>query len=255
MSSLLEVQRAMCAALLQGDREALTEWIDDSDAFDIHRNNVAASLTQVLADSFPALQRLVDERFFAYAAHEFISQVPPAQPRLALYGTAFPDFLAAFPPCRELVYLADVARLEWALQLAANAPTTPCIGADILSEVAPEDTPRLIFTLTPSHGYLASRFPVDRIWRANRPEGDAEETIDLDQGGVALEIRRTDSVELRVLPASVFAFRVALARGEHLERAAAAAFAHDPAFNLAAAIAILFEDGAVADLTLAEENP
>lgn len=255
MSSLLEIQRAMRDALIGDDAAALAAFIDDAPAVEIHRNNVAASLTQVLADSFPAVRRLVDERFFAYAAHAFIAALPPSQPRLALYGGDFPAFLATFPPCRELAYLADVARLEWALQRAANAPAAGKLAASILTGIAPEDTPQLIFTFDPSYFYLTSPYPIDRIWRANRPGADGAETIDLGDGGVAVEIRRAGAVELRALPAPLFAFRAALARSQRLDRAAAAAFAEDPAFDLAAAIAALFADGAVADIQLAEEKP
>ena len=44
----------------------------------------------------PVVCRLVDRRFFAYAADPYIRAHPPAGPCLFEYGATFPDFLAAF---------------------------------------------------------------------------------------------------------------------------------------------------------------
>jgi len=41
---------------------------------------------------------------------------------LAEYGDGFADFLAGFAPAQSLPYLADVARLEWAINAAYHAP-------------------------------------------------------------------------------------------------------------------------------------
>ena len=104
----------------------------------------------MLRETFPAVCRLVDERFFAYAAHEFICRHPPECAVLAEYGGRFPDFLAGFAPCRELVYLADVARLEWLMNVAADAAHADPIAAMTLGDVAAEDAPRLTLQLHPS---------------------------------------------------------------------------------------------------------
>lgn len=253
MPALAELQAAFRRALLEEDESALAGLVEEGGArLDIHRNNLFASLGAVLAESFPAVCRLVDARFFAYAAHEFVRRHPPRRAVLAEYGEGFADFLAEFPPCRDLAYLADVARLEWLMARAATAADAAPLAAEALAGVAPADTPRLLLRLHPAWGFLASPWPVDRIWRANRGgEGDAA-PIDLAQGGVRLEIGRSDNeVAMRALDAPAFAFRAALAQGGTLEEAAIAAFTADPEFDLAAALARLFHDGAVTGVALA----
>jgi hypothetical protein len=99
------------------------------------------------------------------------------------YGGEFADFLEAFPPARELAYLADVARFEWLMNRAAHATDAEPASVDALAQVAPEDAERLMFRLDPSLGYLASPFPVDAIWRANRSCDSDDAAIDL-AGGV-----------------------------------------------------------------------
>ena len=64
--------------------------------------------------------RLVDKDFFAYAAYKYLREHPPHSRCLVEYGADFADFLARFAPCQDLPYLADVARFEWALNIAAT---------------------------------------------------------------------------------------------------------------------------------------
>src|SRR5581483_1815255 len=108
----------------------------------------------------------------------------PAGPCLFEYGETFPEFLAGFEPCRALVYLPDVARLEWALNRAYHAP-----DAGPLRGIAPARLDDVALTLHPSLAVLASPWPIARIWTVNRVE-DPTEVVALDEGGVRLEIRR-----------------------------------------------------------------
>jgi Putative DNA-binding domain len=255
---LRETQAAMRRALLAGDDGGLVPHLAAAGVLAatqiaVYRNNVFASLTEVLRDTFPAIGRLVDERFFAYAAHEFIRQHPPTRPCLSEYGAQFPDFLAAFPPCRELSYLADVARFEWLLSRAAHAENAVPIDPSALASLAPEDTPRLVLQLDPSLGFLASPWPIDRIWQANRSGAADGAAIDLGVGGVRLEIGRgPGGVTYRSLDAATFAFRQALDRGTTLEAATVLALAIDDGFDVAAAFANLFRDRVVTRFALAE---
>jgi hypothetical protein len=258
MLPLLETQATMRRALLKGDSSGLVPLIASQTAsaevqIAIYRTNVFASLTTVLRDTFPVVCRVVDERFFAYAAHEFIGQYPPQRPCLTEYGGGFADFLAEFPPCRHLPYLADVARFEWLLSVAANAVDAIPLAPSALASLPPEATPRLMLTLDPALGFLESPWPIDRIWETNQLGADTGEVIDLDTGGVHLEVnRRRDDVIYRSLDVSVFTFRQALGKGATLEAATVRTFAVDAAFDLAAAVADLFRDGAVTEFFLAE---
>jgi hypothetical protein len=260
MHPLRELQRDFRRALLAGDEAALAPFVREdglaaAERIAVYRNNVVSSLTEVLKDAFPAACRLVGERFFAYAAHEFLGAHPPSRPCLAEYGADFPGFLAAFPPCRKLVYLADAARLEWLMHSAAHAPEAEPIEPAALGAVAPEDTPRIVLRLHPSLGLLESPWPIERIWRANRSgcadEADGGGIIDLGSGGVRLEIARAGGdVVFRPLDASAFAFRRALLAGDSLGAAAEAGLTEDAGFDLAGALADLFRQRLVTGFAL-----
>jgi hypothetical protein len=251
MPALLEFQNRFRDALIAGGDAAAAGLIRDDGMpaearIDVYRNNVFVSLKRVLLDGFPVVCRLVDERFFLYATDEFIRAHPPEQACLFAYGERFADFLAQFEPCRALVYLPDVARFEWLMHVAAFAAEATPILSSALASVAEADTPHLVLTLEPSLGYLRSAWPIDQIWRANRPGADTEATIDLHAGGVTIEVRRVaEDVVFRSLDEATYSFRSRLAEGSRLEAAADAVLAIDPSFDLQAALARLFAEGAI----------
>ncbi len=256
MLALRELQAAFRRAL-PGEAEPalLAEIAEDGltagARLDIYRHHVLTTLTEVLMAAYPVVCRLVDPRFFAYAADRYIRGHLPASPCLTEYGASFAEFLAAFPPCRALAYLPDVARLEWALHVARHADEAQGLDPARLAAVPAAETPRVVLRLDPSVSYLASRWPIDAIWRAHRPEGDAGEPVDLAAGGVQLEIRRcADDVVFRALDAPTSALRDALARGRPLGEAAECALALGDDFPLAEALRDVLEEGLAADLEI-----
>jgi hypothetical protein len=118
------------------------------------------------------VQRLVGAGFFAYAADRYLRAHPPAGPCLAEYGATFPPFLRAFEPAWSLTCLPDVARLEWAMAVALQADDAAPLDPAAPAAVPPEETAAMTLRFDPSVTYLASRWPVDRIWQANQPEHD-----------------------------------------------------------------------------------
>ena len=149
----------------------------------IYWNHVFTSLTEALETTFPVVCRLVDRRFFGFAANRYIRRHPPTGPCLFEYGATFPAFLASFPPCAGHPYLPDVARLEWAMNLATHAEDSAPIAPATLGRVPPDDVGRVVLRVEPSASWLRSPWPIDRIWRANQPGSDPAGTVDLAAGG------------------------------------------------------------------------
>ena len=195
MPDLLELQLQLRRAVLGGDTAGLVaairgDGLDPEARLRIYRNHAFATLGAVLEGTFPVVCRLVDKRFFAYAAHEYLREHPPHSRCLVEYGAGFADFLAGFEPCKELPYLADVGRFEWALNTAATMRKAPPLKIEALAGIAPKRAALLKISLQPSVSYFASGWPIDAIWLANQHE--EVPMLDLASGGTTIEIRRAD---------------------------------------------------------------
>jgi hypothetical protein len=256
MPNLLELQMQLRRAVLGGDTAALVraihgDGLDPAERLRIYRNHAVATVGAVLESAFPVVCRLVDKRFFAYAAHEYLREHPPPSRRLVECGAEFADFLAGFEPCKDLPYLADVARFEWTLTTAATVREPPSLKIEALAGISPEGAALLKLALQPSVSYFASGWPIDAIWLANQQK--EVPTVDLASGGTTIEIRRAaKGFSWQRLDPSAFAFRNALAEGFALGAAAAIAAATaagaEPAFDLAAALDRLFTERLVVGL-------
>jgi hypothetical protein len=268
MSAWPDLQAAFGAAMLTDDPAApdgalaalvRADRLSADARLRIYRHHVLTTLSDALRSAYPVVTRLVGDGFFAYAADRYVRVHPPGGPCLFEYGDSFPAFLASFPPCRSLEYLPDVARLEWALHVAAHAPDATGLDAEGLRGLRPADAGRLVVRFHPSVSLLVSSWPVDRVWLANRPDGETEEPVDLGAGGVRLEVRRVDDEPgFRPLAPGPFALRRALADGRPLADAADLAVAADPTLDLALALHDLLRDGVLVGFAVAsptEDTP
>jgi Putative DNA-binding domain len=246
MSSLRELQAGFRGALLAGDEHAVAPHVMDdgltaSVRLAVYRHHVFTSLTAVLEAAYPVVCRLVDRRFFGWVADGYIRAHPPAAPCLFEYGADLPGFLATFEACAHLPWLADVARLEWAMAAALHAPDAAPLDPEVWRTLAPRALATLTLRLDPSVTLLSSPWPIDAMWRANQPGGDG--VVDLAVGSVRLEVRRHgDDVVFRALPPGTFAFRAALVAGGTLEDAVGESLDVTPSFDLAAEIRALIDE-------------
>jgi hypothetical protein len=247
MRDLAELQTAMTRAILSGDAAPLALEItapsgDPLRRFGIYRNNTFLSLARHLRAVFPETARLGDERFFSYAAYEFVRAHPPSEPRLSTYGSGFPLFLARFPACRAAPILPALASLEWAAHSALIAPEEKALPPAILAEGSQSS---LRFVLQPSLQLVLSRWPLLPLLQGTHP--DAMPLVR--RTTYTAVMRSGDSVRFMNLNSARYIFWRCLARGAELHHAAARALARDPMFDLVPEILTLFR----ADLVIATD--
>ncbi|MGI9509112.1 MAG: HvfC/BufC N-terminal domain-containing protein [Geminicoccaceae bacterium] len=255
MPSLIDVQSAFIDALKRPEAPVPDVIRKENGQpvkrrFDVYRNNVAAGMIEALRATFPAVEKLVGDAFFAAAARVYLDRHPPRSPLLFRYGEHFGDFLDGFSPAASTPYLSDVANLEWAWLKAYHAPDREPLSIDVLSKFlqAGTDVGKLGITLHPSLMLIKSRWPIVSLWAASTGQGKPSD-VDMKQPERALVIRPKLIVETSVLPAGGFAFMSALSDGGTLEDATI--LANDAAgdFDLTEHLQGLFAIGAVAAIT------
>ena len=249
--ALRELQAAFAAHIVGAGRADLVaavagDTIPAAARLEVYRHHVFASLGSALAATFPTVQAVVGPEFFRSLARAFVGHALPLQPVLAEYGADFPAFVAGHEAARDLPYLADVARLDWALNLAFHAPSGGQLQATDLSAFPVERLPSMSMVLAPGAVLISSRYPLARIWETSQP-GAASETVDLNSGGVdLLVLRRPDDAAFVILSAGEAAFIAVLTAGLSLEQAALEALRADPTFDLSSSFGRFLALGAFA---------
>jgi hypothetical protein len=243
MPSLHELQRGFAAATLSGDAAALAALqivaggLDPRVRIAIYRNNVLGNYRKALAATYPVVLRLVGTSFFAATVEHFVRAHPSTRGDINRYGGEFASFLRSYPPARELRYLSDVARLEWAIDQANIAADAAPLDVAALGAVAPDALEGLRFRLHPSAQLIVSPFPVLRIWQVNQPEHAKDEHMDLGEGGDSLLVARGQrGVTIERMGQGDHSLLAALAADATLGTAAARASASEPGYDLTRAL-------------------
>lgn len=203
----------------------------------VYANHYRVTLIDALAATFPVTARLVGCDFFRAAARRHVRETPPRQPVLCEYGADFPDFLAELQETATVPFLADVARLEWAINAAWHAPDPrPAYSSDPAA-----------LRLHPSCRLVVSPFAVDDVWQAHQEDEGDLAAIDVHRGPVRLLVGRNpdDTVGWIRLPEAETAFAAGLIEGADLADALTRARAADPAFDAVPFVAALIDSGFV----------
>ncbi len=251
MPALRDLQAAFAAHIVGADRPDLAATVASNAItaearLRIYRHHVFHSLASALGATFSTVQALVGEEFFRAMARAFVARELPSQPVLAEYGAGFADFVASYPSAAQLPYLFDVARLDWALNVAFHSPVGVRLGAAELSAIPTERLPTLRVALAPGTELVRSHYPIDRIWSASQP-GTGDETVDLDAGGVRLAVmQRADDAGFAVLGEGEATLMEALRQGTTLEAAATAGLAAEVGFDVSVAFGRLLGLGVFA---------
>ena len=205
MRSLHDLQAAFTQALLNPMSDCCVDGIranglSGARRLQVYRNNVFANLTDALRTVYPVIHHLVGEEFFRRAAQQYIHDYPSTSGNLHEFGHCFADFIQSFPGAAELLYLSDVAHLEWAYHQVFHAAEERPMDPTLLAAIPREQWCDLKFKLNPASCLLDSEYPILRIWQANQTSYTGHRGVDLREGGVrVLIIRRQLQVELRPL--------------------------------------------------------
>ena len=182
----LERQRALVAAILapRSDPSALSTlpWLDETGeraerGLAAYRANAEALAERALGAAFGSIRAMLGDADFPHLAAEFWRACPPQRGDVGEWGAEFAGWLHTHPAMANWPYLADCARLDFALHRNERAADAN-FDADSLALLAgtdqQTDPQRLRLALMPGTALVSSRWPVVAIHRAHRSGTDAD---------------------------------------------------------------------------------
>jgi len=170
-------------------------------------------------------------------ANIILKKYPSDSGDLNNYGHAFAGSLASFAPAQQLIYLPDVAHLEWAYQQALHAEQQPLFNMAKLANIDLEQQPHIIFKLNPALSLLASNFPLKKIWDLCQQAGPTADQIDLAEASRLLIIYRRDCVAvIEEINKAEYIFLTAIAAGRTFADACTQALKADAQFDVSACL-------------------
>lgn len=205
----------------------------------LYRGNVRASRRAALASAYPVLAALVGDAYFDALALAYARAHPSRDADLNRFGAALPAFIERYETDAHYAYFGDVARLEWALHIAAFAADAAPLDPAQWQAIGVERLMSARLAVHPACAALASRHAALAIWQAHQYTNVVDdqshntwpEHIDTPCWMLIVRPHWRPSV-LAHTQAAHEAF-VALQRGATLDEALECAFAIDEAFDFA----------------------
>lgn len=168
-------QQALIAALWRTDpgaSGALQAWCRDGPlplarGLQAYRGNAAANAARALGNAYSTVQALVGIDDFRAMAQALWLEQPPLRGDLAQWGDALAAWLQSHPELSAWPYLADCARLDWAVHQCERAADAE-VDAPSIARLGDTDPERLHIVLCPGLAVVASPWPIVTIHEAHR---------------------------------------------------------------------------------------
>jgi putative DNA-binding protein len=244
----------------RAEDEALGAWLRPLNpglhaqrGLDAYRANAGASIERALAAGFPTVCALVGEESFAALARAHWHAHPPQRGDLAYAGEQLPEFIAASESLADVPYLADVARLDAAIEAAERAADAAWQG-DTLALLGSHDPAQLFVELKPGTCVLSSPYPIVTIRDAHRAEGEdpfaaAREALAAGRGEHALVWRAGLRAQAQAIDEADAQWTRALLQGHSLAQALEQA---SPSFDFQRWLVAALQHGWLARIALTQ---
>lgn len=210
-----------------------------------YRANAQAIAHRALIAAYPTVERLLGDEPMKALARDLWRAHPPVRGDLAWFGAELSSWIGGVTELAEWPWLADVARLDWALHCAQSAADPPDLpeGLTLLAE---HDPLQLAVILVPGSACVVSSWPVHAIWDSQaRGAGEAPEP------GVAETAwvwRRGHSACVSTLGPGESALHQSLLAGQSLGLAWDSASTADPDFDFPAWLTRALREGWLAGI-------
>jgi len=214
----------------------------------LYRGNGRAARRQALANAYPVLAALTGDEYFDVLALAYARAHPTHDADLNRFGASLPAFVEGYEADPGYAYFGDVARLEWALHVAAFAADVVPLTPQQWTEPGVERLATARLAVHPACAALASRYAAEAIWRAHRPGAEDAWPQRIDTPSWTLVVRpHWRPAPVTQTEAAHVAF-LAIQHGRTLDEALDEAFAVDSGFDFGRQWRVWIESGAITGL-------
>lgn len=211
--------------------------------FSVYRNNFFHGLIEQLREAYPVVHQVLGGEGFTAVARGYLVHHPPATRSLALFGDAFPKYLALISLTKDDPLICDMARLERAWLEALHAADARPLNPESLTTLGD----RLVearFGPHPAARLLTSQISVVDHWRVRRSGTNPSTPQNVGTGAQgALVTRPRQSVQVCPLSVPEAIFGRCLFEGVPVSEAVDQA-ARDDAFDITEAFRKFLAAGA-----------
>lgn len=170
MSRLAELQQRFQQCLLTPPEDLARSWVRTGGRatpgrqLAVYVHAYPARLKETLASDYPALHSSIGDEDFDRLAQAYLEAHPSHSASLRDFGTRLAAFIADEPAYRRLPWLAELARFEWALGQAFDAPDDPVATVGDITTIAPPDWPDMAVVIHASVQRLDLRWNTAGMW-------------------------------------------------------------------------------------------
>ena len=134
----------------------------------VYAEGYVVRIREALEEVYEAIRHVLGRDAFTGLARDYARRFPSNHYDLGHAGRRLPEFLASHPLTRELPFLPDLARLEWAVSWAFHAFEQAPLSAEELAALSPEALEGARVRFQPSVRLVSSRWPVLEIWEQRK---------------------------------------------------------------------------------------
>lgn len=142
--------------------------VSGEERMNVYADGYKTRIMEGLGDVYDAVRHLTGERLFFELSREYIKAFPSQEYNLSRIGSRFREFLSEAAAARDLLFLADLARLEWQVSLAFHALQAESVKPQTFAGIAPEKWGQLRFVFQQGFSVVISAYPVLELWRARK---------------------------------------------------------------------------------------
>jgi hypothetical protein len=136
------------------------------DRIQIYRNNVFGSFDEVLLSIYPTIKGLVGKKYFLDLCQKYHQQYRSESGNLNNYGKYFSALIGSLKTEHKIIYLSDIAKLEWLYWQADFTKDVPVFDLEKLQKLSEQQLFKVKFKLHPSCVLLTSKYPIYSIWQS-----------------------------------------------------------------------------------------